>query len=204
MSCEKKQIDTFLELTKIKDVRRYSEYHHKIYDESVADHCFMMIIMATKFFEELKLDLDFVKVIKLISHHDMCELGLVNDFDAVKVQNNKEYARQKEQTELATITNLSEKYGSEIMELFLEYEKQETREAKFVKALDKIEANIHEMSRGTENFDDPEFIALYPKNAVENFPELIPFLKAFNKIMKKEYRRVGYAWKDEYDIAGKK
>ena len=67
-------------------------------------------------------------------------------------------------------------------------------------ALDKLETNIHEITRGAEFFDYPEFIAYYPKKAVENFPELKTFYRELLKHMKSEYTRVGHAWKEEYEL----
>jgi len=191
-------LEYFFELNKIKDVKRY-KLHHKVFCESVADHCFSMILIAMKFMDEMKLDLDFKKVVKLIAHHDICELGLEEDFDAVRAKNNKEYALEKKAYEDKRIKELSAMYGDEVFELFDEYEKQQTREAKFVKALDKLETNIHEMARGAEFFDDAEFVAFYPKKAVEAFPELVPFYKELLEHMKAEYIRVGHPWRREYE-----
>ena len=84
--------------------------------------------------------------------------------------------------------------------MHIEYKEQQTREAKFTKAMDKLEAVIYLMMRGTQYFDDADFIARYPIEAVKNFPELIPFLKELQSYMKLEYAKAGYEWKKEYDV----
>ena len=195
----KKLLDYFLEINKIKDVERYT-VHHKVFHESVADHSFMMIVLATKFIDELNLDLDFKKVIELVTNHDFCEIGLSADYDAVAAKVDAKYYDEKKSFETQNIEKFSNRYGKKMLMLHDEYVKQETREAKFVKALDKLETNIYEVFRGVEYFGSPDFIALYPKKAVMAFPELIPFYKEFLVQMKQLYEKTGYAWKEEYDV----
>jgi len=195
----KKLLDYFLEINKIKDVKRYSPYH-KVFTESVADHSFMMVVLAIKFIDELKLDLNFKKVVQLITHHDFCEIGLATDYDAVKASADKNYQAEKETFENKNMEELAARHGKEILNLYMEYIRQETREARFVKALDKLEANVYEMMRGPKYFTDAPFIATYSNKAVRNFPELIPFLRELQTYMKREYEAAGLTWKDEYSV----
>lgn len=90
--------------------------------------------------------------------------------------------------------------GEEIFELWYDYEKSRSREAKFVKALDKIETTIHLVESGHETYDFPELIAIYPKKAVNDFPELKSMLKAVNGRLKKEFQKGKFPWKKEYDL----
>jgi putative hydrolase of HD superfamily len=183
----------FFEINKIKDVKRYTP-HDPIFLESVADHSFLMIVMATKFIDELKLDLDYKRVVKLAMHHDYCEIGLAADYDSLKASKDKNYKAEKSAFEKKNITELAKKLGGDIAEIYEEYEKQQTPESRFVKALDKLEACVYEMTRGVEHFHDPEFIALYPKEAVNNFPPLLPFYKELLAYMKPRYLAAGYNW----------
>ena len=191
-------LEMFLELEKIKDVKRYG-LHHKVFRESVADHTFLMIVIGTKLMEDLKLNLDYKKVVKLITYHDICELGLASDFDAEKAKTDKDYHCRKKETERKTIENLSNKYGKEFLELYNEYERQQTQEAKFVKAIDKLETNIHEAVRGMKYIINADFTALYPKDAVKNFPLLLPFYREVLAFMKIKYIEAGLPWKEEYE-----
>ena len=196
----KELLDYFFEINKIKDVKRYSIYH-EVFKESVADHSFLMTVLATKFVDELKLDdLDFKKVIKLIMHHDFGEIGMVADFNTSLASVDKAYSAHKETVELENINALSNKHGKEIFDLYNEYTAQQTREAKFVKALDKLEATIYIMMRGAEYLTDAHLAAIFPIEAVKNFPELIPFLKELQTHMKLEYTKAGHEWKKEYEI----
>lgn len=189
----------FLEMQGIKDVKRYAK-HHPIFRESVADHSYMTTLLATKFMDELQLDLDFKKVVELITYHDMGELGLESDFDAVKASEDDEYFTLKKQTELDKVKSLANKYDDKILDLHKEYNEQKTREAKFVKAVDRLECNIYEMSRGAEYFDSAEFIATYANEPCRQFPELLPFLRELQAYMKTKYEEVGRTWKEEYNV----
>ena len=196
---EKQLLEYFLEINKIKDVKRYVP-HHPIFKESVADHAFMMIVLADKFMDELKLGLDYKKVIKLITHHDFCEIGLTADYDAVKANADKNYNDEKEVVERKSIEELSGNHGKEISDLYTEYCEQKTQEAKFVKAIDKLETVIYELMRGAKYLEHTEFEVKYPRKAIENFPELKPFYRELLSYMKLEYTRVGHPWKKEYEL----
>ena len=105
--------------------------------ESVSDHMYRMAIMAMVLgdtFSDIKRD----HCIKMCLVHDMAEsiVGDITPYDGVSKE-------EKHQREVKAISDLcamvDEKVGSEIKDLFLEYENQETVESKFVKDLDKFE-----------------------------------------------------------------
>jgi len=192
-------LDYVLEVNKIKDVKRYS-IHSRACHESVADHSFLMTVLATKLIDELKLDLDFKKVIKMIVHHDFGEIGLTKDFVATRASADAEYANMKRIYEDTTTKNIAKRYGEEILELCNEYDAAQTREAKFVKAIDKLEATIHLMNRGAKHLDNAEFAATYALKTVRDFPELVPFLRELQSYMKPRFIAAGHSWKPEYDI----
>jgi len=196
----KKLIDYFLEIQGIKDVKRYAPYK-EMFHESVAGHSFLMIVLAIKLIEELKLDLDFKQVIKLITHHDYGEIGLEFDFANVATVT-KQDKQRKEVTEAVQIKKLSDKYGAEIQALHNEYSNPTTREGMFVKAIDKIEPMFFVITRGLENIhpNDQKGCAARANPTIKNFPELIPFYRELQSRMKAEYQRIGFEWKKEYEL----
>ena len=198
----KKLIDYFLEIQSIKDTKRYKPYDN-IFHENVAAHSFLMIVMATKLIDELKLDLDFKKVIDLIIHHDFGEIGLEFDFAAVNTVT-KQQKQHKEDVEERKINELSDKYGQKIKELNDEYSRPTTREGHFVKLIDKMESIIYIVKKGCEKIynsdNERRVIATRGNDIVKNFPELILFWKELQALVKSEYLRVGYEWKPEYDF----
>ena len=194
-----KILDYLFEIERIKDVQRYAE-HNKVFHESVADHSYFMIVLAMKLIEEYNLNLDFKKVIKLITHHDFSEIGLAHDFDAVKTHHDKNYQKEKEIQEEKRIHELSDRHGQEILNLHNEYSEHKTKESRFVCAVDKLEATIHLINRGAGHFTDAEHVAIYPLQAVRDFPKLVPFLKDLQSHMKQEFIDNGHEWKKEYEV----
>jgi putative hydrolase of HD superfamily len=111
--------------------------------------------------------------------------------------------REKEKLEIRAINKLQqilpEHTGKEISELWNEYNECATKEAKFVKALDKIETLTQLAESGYKTYDKPEFIANYANKAVKDFPELLAMLKILKKKLKKEFDKGNIPWKEEYD-----
>lgn len=195
-------LDYILEIQRIKDVKRYGSYK-EIFHESVAAHGFLLVVLATKLIDELKLDLDYRQVIKLILTHDFGEIGLEFDFANVATVTEKE-KRLKDDVENAKIKTLASKYGEEIQTLHSEYTKPKTREGLFVKALDKIEPMFFLITRGVEHIYDTakerRACAVNGNKAVKDFPELIPFYKELQSRMKSEYQKAGHEWEKEYEL----
>jgi len=204
---EKELINLFLDMNNLKEVKRFGEhgcgYYHKVFKESVAEHIYHMILIADKLIEILKLDdLDYKKVIKLILYHDTCEHGMTEDFDAFIAHENPEYKKKKQDAEKKNIAKLSSKHGKFIDEIYNEYEEQKTEEAKFVKAIDKIQCNIHTLQRGLKNYDAPQqaYEAIWAVKPVQNFPRLKPLLKAIQEEFKKYYLENNLIWNDDWFI----
>ncbi len=89
--------------------------------------------------------------------------------------------------------------GDEIFSLCEEYDTAETKEAQFVKALDKFEAVTHLLYYWYENFDEPDIIALHWVSHYKKIPEILPLLKIMKSKLKEEYKKWGKERKSEYD-----
>jgi putative hydrolase of HD superfamily len=170
--------------------------------ESAADHSWRMALMTFIIADELKLDVDITRSIKLALVHDLAE-ALTGDIDSVLVAEGEFSKEEKERLEIEAIRKLQdtlpESIGKEISELWHEYNDCETREAKYVKALDKIETLTQLAETGYKMYDKPEFIATYANKSVKSFPELTDTLKIVKKKLKKEFERGNLEWKDDYD-----
>ena len=105
--------------------------------ESVSDHMYRMSIMAMVLgnsMGSLKKD----HCIKMCLVHDMAEsiVGDITPHDGIS----SEEKHQREEEAMQYLCNMVDKdVGKEMKDLFMEYENQETEEAKFVKDLDKFE-----------------------------------------------------------------
>ena len=122
---------------RLKDVTRHC-YTKNGRHESVAEHSWMMTLMANFMKDEFK-DVDMDKVIKMCIIHDLGEAftGDIPTFDKTEAN---------EQTEkdllYRWVKTLPKNYASEMIALYDEMERRETIEAKVYKAIDSLEALI--------------------------------------------------------------
>ena len=94
-------------------------------------------------------------------------------------------------------------FGDWVYALWREYEDQVTIEAKFVKALDRIEGFLHIAEVGVKAYIPKEFHADYATKAVvafdeatHHFPELKDLLEEVKKDLKQQFEKVGVKWLD--------
>lgn len=200
---ELQQILNFLKIAeKLKQVRRYNATDTMKNKESTADHSWKVALMAMILADGLKEDLNLLKAIKIALVHDLVE-AIAGDVDyrlihtGLITKEEKTAAEAKAMKEIKA--SLPQKIGQEIEDLWLEYEKMETPEARYIKAIDKIEGLDHMVYRTYECFDDPERIAHYADPAVEKFPELKDLLNLTKEEIKIEFTKLPWEWKPEYD-----
>ncbi len=192
----------FLHLAeKLKKTIRYLEAK-EIVRESTAAHSWRLSLMVFVFANELNLNLNIEKALKIAIVHDIAE-SITGDIDYVLVAKgvvSKEEKKEMEESAMQEIRNtLPEKTGDEIYDLWKEYEDKLSNEAKFVKALDKLEALTHLIEVGYKSYDKPEIIPFYADAAVKAFPELSEVLKNIKKELKLEFEKGGIPWKEEYN-----
>ncbi len=196
-----KLLDFFAIAGRLKKAVRFGEAK-KIEGDSSADHSWRLALMAFTVAQELKLKINVARAMKIALVHDIAE-GLTGEIDYRliffgKITKEEKNAKEKKAIQKIRKT-LAPKLGKEIYELWEDYENSRTREARFVKALDKIETTIHLIEAGHKRYDFPELIAFYPDKAVSDFPELKEFLKTVKSRLKKEFRKGKFVWKKEYD-----
>lgn len=110
--------------------------------ESVAEHIFRMTVLISYFakLEDLETKLDMRKVAQLTTWHDIDEIETGDIVGFLKTDAD----RAKEKDALAkVITQSPEFVKQEISDSISEYKTQQTLEARFVKAIDKIDPVIY-------------------------------------------------------------
>ncbi len=113
-------------------------------------------------------------------YHDVVEIesGDTPLHPDIKIVGKKE--REKEAVELLKET-LPSPLNNKFVKLFHEFEEQETSEAKFAKAIDVLDAEIHELDHKKDwKGWTKEFLLEKKLKFFEDFPEL---KKSFNKIV---------------------
>ncbi len=123
--------------------------------ESVAEHSWRLALMSMILGSQLNRKYDQGKLVKMAIIHDLAEI-IVGDRWAFKKA--KIDQQEKERQGLQKLMEvLSPKIRREMLELWEEYEKGETKEAKLVKALDKIEVLIQHNEAKISSWNQKEF-----------------------------------------------
>jgi putative hydrolase of HD superfamily len=171
--------------------------------ESSAEHSWRLALMTFLVADELHLDLDVCRSIKIALVHDLAE-AIAGDWDSYRVASRELSKADKEKAEHVAMKKFKEllpkEQGEEIFNLWLEYEEQKTKEAKYIKALDKIETLIQFAETGYEIYHDAlDHIAFYADKQVKEIPELREILIIVKEELKREYEKGNLPWKPEYD-----
>ncbi|MGI6612692.1 MAG: HD domain-containing protein [Candidatus Nanosyncoccaceae bacterium] len=108
--------------------------------ESVADHIFGVCILAILIDSEFEVDADINRVLKMLVLHELDELfiGDITPYDGVK--NRSEIKKHGEDRATNLLADLVK--AEEYIKLVKEYNRGETKEAKFAKQCDKLEATL--------------------------------------------------------------
>lgn len=132
--------------------------------ESVADHSWSVAMLAISVIEKHKLDLDITKCMKLAIVH---ELGEIYAGDFTPIENiTKEEKHELEKKAVERVLD-SISFENDFLELWEEYENQETEESQFIKEIDKLECILQASCYGLD--------ISYMKNSINGIT--LPYLK---------------------------
>ena len=113
--------------------------------ENDAMHIFKLSFLVMLVAPYLKKPVDYTKMLEMALVHDIAE-GKTGDYTAANQITHPELKQEKIAKEAAAIRELKKllppPLNKKIYNLYQEHEKKETREAKIVSALDKLEANL--------------------------------------------------------------
>ncbi len=120
--------------------------------ESTAEHSWRLAMLLMVLREDFK-DLDIDKAIKMSLVHDLGEL-YDGDISAKLQNDNDNKAEMEEKAMRRMLTILPENLAENIYDLWKEYNECSTKEAKLVKAMDKLETIVqHNQGDNPEDFD---------------------------------------------------
>jgi putative hydrolase of HD superfamily len=110
--------------------------------ESVAEHTWMMALMAIALHRRLAHPVDLAHTLKLVVVHDIAE-AIVGDIPSFEVSDRKAAKATAEAAAMEEIrAMLPPDIGAEIAALWREFEDGATPEARFAKALDHLEVQV--------------------------------------------------------------
>lgn len=198
-----KDILMFLERSKaLQSIERYGTSLSGA-KNTVAEHSWRLGLMVLIIGTEYKLHLNLGRALSLALVHDMAE-ARTGDIDAyTQINGEPDILAQKSAAEDAAMHSMTAdlSFGDNLYSLWREYEDQVTVEAKFVKALDRIEGFLHIAEDGVSVYIPKEFHADYADKAVaafdataEHFPELAGLLNAIKEDLKAQFEKTGVQW----------
>ena len=167
----------FREVAKLKRVKRAGWVVSGVKEpESVADHSFMTALMVLFLGKDKGIDLD--RTVRMAIIHDIAESQVG---DIITWRNHHMAPEEKTKKEKEGMKRLLEtlgKEGEEYMRLWLEFERGETPEARFVRQVDKLEMILQALEYERKQ-DGLKYIDLYysePTTQIDD-PELLSLLK---------------------------
>lgn len=193
---------TFLQRTnQLKSVPRFGSSLRRDHD-TVAEHSWRLTLMAYIIASECGVHVNINRVMAIALVHDLAE-AKTGDIDAYTVIVGQRSVTDKGEREAEAMQEMTEGigFGDTMYAIWKEYEDQQTLEAKFVKALDKIEAFLHIAERGVKAYIPKEFHADYADKAVRafdeathHFPEVKDLLDMVKRDLKRQFAEVGVEW----------
>lgn len=131
--------------------------------ESVAEHTWLMSIAAILLSPHLEHPVDLGHTLKLIALHDIAE-AITGDIPSFETSARKDSKAQDEAQAMATIaTMLPPASASLLLSLWQEYEDAATPEAKFARALDKLEVQHQHNLADLRTWTEVELGLVYTK-----------------------------------------
>ncbi|MCT4617657.1 MAG: HD domain-containing protein [Candidatus Gracilibacteria bacterium] len=162
---------------KLKTIKRQVAVSDNSRKESPAEHSWRMALMAMILHRELELDLDLLKAMKIIIVHDIIEAIAddvwILDKNDEKAKQNKQEKEYKAADEIFGM--LPNGLGDEFKTFWYEFEDSASKEARFAKAIDKIEVIIQRNDLYVDNWERNDIFDVLLHRAddsVENFPDL--------------------------------
>lgn len=141
-SCKMEEIIKLRKLYGLKKVYRANSVENR--KESSAEHSWSCLILADYLLNITNIKLDRLKVYELLMYHDVVEIE-AGDTPMHKHEERKNQ-KEREQKALNKLKNeVPKELKTKFVNLVNEYEENKTMEAKFAQAIDKLDAQIHEL-----------------------------------------------------------
>lgn len=180
-----KDLQSLRKFYELKNVERTAKVGTR--RESPAEHTWSALILADYFLSQMKNPkLDRLKVYELLMYHDVVEIE-AGDVNLLDEQKRKHKAEREKQAAHVLHQHFPLELGKKFLILFQEYEAGNSIEARFAKAVDALDAEIHELDY-KENWKGwtEEFLRRKKGPLFEEFPELKKVFEAGVNFARKE------------------
>lgn len=162
-----RQIEFIKEIDKLKYIQRKTKLFNSDRYENDAEHSWHLALMAMILFEHADESVDLLKVIKMVLIHDIVEIDAGDTFiyDTQKAHSNTEEERLAANRIFGL---LPESQAEDLINIWEEFEAGETQEAKFARAMDRLEPLLQNSSNNGGTWNEPgvNYNKVYAKKSV--------------------------------------
>ena len=139
------QIDFIKEIDKLKYINRKTRLFASNRHENDAEHSWHLALMTLVLLEHANEDIDVLKVLKMVLIHDIVEIDAGDTF---LYDNNKQHVNTDEERKAAEriFGLLPKEQAEEFIAVWEEFEAGETKEARFAKAMDRLQPILQNAS----------------------------------------------------------
>ena len=139
------QINFIKEIDKIKYIERKTKLFNSDRNENDAEHSWHLAMMTLILAEHSNKPIDVLKVIKMVLIHDIVEIDAGDTFIYDTQKNHTNTANELEAAK-RIFGILPTKQRDELIDLWMEFEEGKTVDAKFAKAMDRLEPLLQNAS----------------------------------------------------------
>jgi len=164
-----KEIDFILAVDALKNVQRRNYNADDSRRENTAEHSWQIIILAQILFPYAKnrADIDLLRVIRMLSIHDLVEIEAGDTFLFDEVAMVGKFEREKLSAQ-NIFGILDEPLCSEFFNLWLEFEEEQTPDAIFACAIDRIMPFILNSHTSGKSWTEAKVTEIQIRNMLEN------------------------------------
>lgn len=161
------QIDFIKEIDKVKYIQRKTKLFNSDRNENDAEHSWHLAMMAIILAEHSNEPIDILKVVKMVLIHDIVEIDAGDTF-IYDTQKNHTNTDEERLAAKRIFGLLPQKQAEELIEIWEEFEAGLTHEAKFARAMDRLEPLLQNTSNngGTWNEFDIKYSKVYDKKKI--------------------------------------
>ncbi len=162
-----RQIDFIKEIDKLKYIQRRTKLLNSDRNENDAEHSWHLAVMAIVLTEHADEHIDILKVLKMVLIHDIVEIDAGDTFiyDTQKNHSNTDEERLAAQRIFGL---LPPQQATELIAIWEEFEAGATAEARFARAMDRLEPLLQNTSNNGGTWREPgvNYNKVYAKKSV--------------------------------------